>query len=162
MHVSTGSLVAALRAAGYRITQARRSVCAVLAAAHDEHLTADAILERLPEDLGLDRSTVYRTLDTLEAAGLVRHGHIGHGPTVYHLADEVPHQHLVCLRCGRTAAIPETELAELLDRVVLLTGFAPDVAHFAMGGLCARCAANGAEPTAGERPTPAPGYRPGS
>jgi len=88
-----------------------------------------------------NRATVYRTLEALEEAGVLRHTHLGHGPAVYHLADEPPHQHLVCAVCGATSSIAADRLAEVLQAITEATGFVPDPAHFAITGLCRECAA---------------------
>jgi Fur family ferric uptake transcriptional regulator len=81
---------------------------------------------------------VYRTLDALERAGAIRHAHLGES-AVYHLADERHHQHLVCVNCGATTAIPEEDLLGFVATVGQKTGFQPDVEHFAVSGLCADC-----------------------
>ena len=141
MHVTSTDLIEILRRRGHRITEARRAVCEVIATSHSEHLDATAIHGRAIRDLGvdLDLSTVYRTLEALEDAGAVRHAHLGEA-AVYHLADEQPHQHLVCRICGATTAIPTTDLAELLASVEAMTGFVADVEHFAVSGVCSNCA----------------------
>ena len=64
------------------------------------HCTADELLVDL-EARGADvcRSTVYRTLDTLGRAGLVREVHLGAGPARYERTDS-EHQHALCRLCG--------------------------------------------------------------
>ena len=108
MHITADDLVAVLRTNGLRITQPRMAVCAVIAERHGEHLTATSIFEAVQASAEgeVDIASVYRTLDVLEEAGAIEHGHIGHGPTVNHLAEDADHQHLVCSRCGATVAIP--------------------------------------------------------
>lgn len=142
MHIGVDELISALRADGLRITDARRAVCAVIASSHSDHLDASAIYDKAVNELGagLDRSTVYRTLDALERAGAIRHAHLGDS-AVYHLADEDRHQHLVCRLCGATVAIPAAELQGFLETIRSRTGFEPDVEHFALSGRCAACAA---------------------
>lgn len=140
MHISSERLITALRAEGFRITDARRAICQVLATSHEEHLSAADIHEKAGANGRLDRSTVYRTLDALEAASVLTHTHLGHGSSVYHLSDEARHQHLVCDSCGNTFAIPEQDLAELLANVKRKTGFTADPSHFAVGGTCSACA----------------------
>jgi Fur family ferric uptake transcriptional regulator len=90
-----------------------------------------------------DKSTVYRTLEALEDAGLLAHSHLGHGPSVYHLAEDAGHQHLICRSCGATVTLDEAEAALLARRITESTGFVPDPNHFALSGLCASCAALG-------------------
>lgn len=146
MHISADDLLDALRSRSYRITNARRAVCEVIASAHDEHLDAAAILLQV-EATGAtaDQSTVYRTLEALEDAGLLTHAHLGHRAAVYHLAEEPSHQHLVCDKCGRTAAIRTDDLSEWTRAIELRTGFVIEPSHFALTGLCAECAREAAD-----------------
>lgn len=148
VHITADTLIDALSEEGYRITKARRAVCQVVAAAHDEHLNAADIYERARAQSGarLDRSTVYRTLEALEDSGLLAHSHLGHGPSVYHLTEDSGHQHLICRRCGRTWTLPEAETRLLVDVITTATGFHPDANHFALSGLCADCAAPPGDP----------------
>lgn len=145
MHIEAETLIDALRSQGLRITKARRAVCAIVAERHDDHLTAAKILDevRARENASADQSTVYRTLDALEEADLLVHSHLGHGPAVYHLADEAAHQHVVCRNCGATASVPTAGLSEWLAELERATGFTVDPTHFAVTGLCPRCAAEG-------------------
>lgn len=137
MHLSAEDLIASLRSAGLRATRPRRAVCEVIARHHGEHLTAAAILERVRVEV--DQATVYRTLDSLEQAGVLTHTHLGHGPSVYHLADDSAHHHIVCSGCGDTAEVPVGDLAPAIEQAVDGTGFRVDAGHFALTGLCPRC-----------------------
>lgn len=141
MHIEAEDLIADLRSQDLRITEPRRRVCEVIAERHGEHLSAAAIHEIVQSGSRshIDRATVYRTLDALEDAGSIRHSHIGHGPTIYHLTDESHHQHLVCERCGKTVAVDKDHLAPFLDAISSQTGFHVDVDHFALGGMCRQC-----------------------
>jgi Fur family ferric uptake transcriptional regulator len=144
MHISPNVLIDALRDQGLRITAARRAVCSVVAERHGQHLTAATILEgtRTEQHTNVNQSTVYRTLDALEAAGLLVHSHLGHGPAVYHLASESEHQHIVCKGCGDTASIPSDDLESWVDALREKTGFEVDPTHFAVTGLCPDCVAD--------------------
>lgn len=141
MHVDADDLIEVLRSRGLRITAPRTTVCEVIAARHSEHLTAAAIYDAVLADAGsdIDRATVYRTLDVLEEAGVIRHGHIGHGPTVYHLAEESGHQHLVCSNCGRVISVEDEAIEPLVSGIADETGFQIDIEHFALSGRCAEC-----------------------
>ena len=143
MHITADDLIDVLRAEDLRITEPRRLVCEVIASRHSEHLTAASIFEAVEEGSGgsADRATVYRTLDALESAGVLTHGHIGHGPMVYHLAEESGHQHLICQQCGTTVTVDADDLAPFVATIESQTGFVVDVEHFALSGLCKQCAA---------------------
>src|SRR3954452_907524 len=131
-------LCEALRARGERLTPARRRILEVLTTA-PEHVTADDVLDRVqrtnPE---VHRATVYRTLDTFTRLGLTEHTHLGHGPAVYHLVDDL-HQHLVCERCGRVIEAPATLFRGVERRLRDDYGFTMRPLHFAIVGRCRRC-----------------------
>jgi Fur family ferric uptake transcriptional regulator len=148
MHIAPETLIDALRGQGLRITEARRAVCGIIASRHGEHMTAATIMTevRSNPDTKADQSTVYRTLDALEEAGLLAHSHLGHGAAVYHLASEAAHQHVVCIQCGATASVPAAGLSAWLDQLQASTGFTVDPTHFAVTGTCPNCAAARAQP----------------
>ncbi|MBT8213356.1 MAG: transcriptional repressor [Acidimicrobiia bacterium] len=137
MHITADTLLNALRSQGMRITDARIQICEEIAERHGEHLTATAI----SETVDANESTVYRTLEVLEQAGIVEHSHMGHGPAVYHLAEDSDHHHLVCERCGRAEALPAAAYEALVAGITAETGFVPTSRHFALTGLCSRCKA---------------------
>ena len=134
-------LIAGLRRARLRVTAPRRAVCAVLAGAGCEHLTAAEVAARAGDTV--DLSTVYRTLDALEGLGMVEHVHLGHGAGAYHVGPSGDHHHLVCESCGATVDVPLQRLQRAIEGVTAPLGFVPDSAHFAIVGRCARCAGPG-------------------
>jgi len=142
VHLTADDLVGALRGRSLRITKARRAICEVLAATHEEHMSAFDILERVRRQagVGIDQSTVYRTLEVLEDLGYLHHVHLGHGAGVYHLSEESDHQHLVCEHCGTSVEIPLEELAPVLATVTARYGFVAESVHFALVGTCENCA----------------------
>lgn len=134
-----GKLEGALRSRAYRLTPQRRVILDVLERVH-HHTTAEEIARRVAERVGgIDVSTVYRTLDLLEANGLVTHTHFDDGITRWHLASEHGHQHLVCRECGDEQELDLALLDPVARRIRERFGFAPDMAHFAIAGRCARC-----------------------
>jgi Fe2+ or Zn2+ uptake regulation protein len=114
-------------------------VVQALVGAKSTHVTADDLAARIrdshPE---VHRSTVYRTLESLERLGLADHVHLGHGRAIYHLAGN-PHQHLVCEVCGRVSEVPEAFFAELSERARRNYGFCVPSRHFAVLGRCEDC-----------------------
>jgi Fe2+ or Zn2+ uptake regulation protein len=129
---------------GQRVTVGRRAVVEALLDA-DGHLSADDLagIVRTARP-GLHRATVYRSLEALERAGLVEHVHLGHGRSVYHLADDL-HQHLVCEACGSVEEAPPDLLAAVARRLRRDQGFVMRPYHFAVLGRCRQC--SGTVPT---------------
>jgi Fur family ferric uptake transcriptional regulator len=129
-----------LHARGLRLTPQRLLVLA--AVERLGHATPESVWSEVHQaDPDLNPSTVYRTLDLFEQLGVIRHMHLGSGPSTYHAGGEAPHLHLVCESCG-TVAQAEVELAsDLVGRLRDALGFSPDVEHMAISGHCAACAA---------------------
>ena len=137
------AVLAKFRANGGRVTAARRSiVTALLSGDKHQHLTAEEVatkVQRQHPEIAV--STVYRSLDALEELGVLDHVHIGHGPTVYHLAAE-RHLHLICRSCGEVTEMPDEALEVLGAEIRKRRGFVIEPRHFAINGLCHRCAAD--------------------
>jgi Fur family ferric uptake transcriptional regulator len=129
-----------VRSAGGRVTLAKRQVLAVLRA-NPTHLTAEAITsivqEQAPEIAG---STVYRILEELERVGLVEHSHAGKSAATFHLRSAA-HGHLVCQECGGMTEAAPALFDQLVASAADRYGFIVDPHHFAVLGVCARCAA---------------------
>ncbi|MEI7745930.1 MAG: transcriptional repressor [Actinomycetota bacterium] len=130
--------VAALRAAGGRLTSARRALIEALCAT-DEHLSAEqlAVLvsERAPE---VHLSTVYRALEDLQGYGIVAHAHLSHGASTYQLV-AVSHAHFVCESCGLSFRADDELFDGLLASAKKGHGFIVDVHHLAVPGRCSSC-----------------------
>jgi Fur family ferric uptake transcriptional regulator len=131
---SVDDAAALLRKRGMRFSAARRLVLEALFAA-DRPLTADAIAE----DSRTDVTSVYRNLEALEAIGLHRHVHLGHGPGLYALAGEREREYLTCERCGAYEAVDPGQLDDVRALVRERFGYQAHFSHFPIGGLCARC-----------------------
>ena len=87
-----------------------------------------------------DSTTVYRTLESLAAIGIVAHTHLGHGAAVYHLGEI--HQHLACEVCGALRDVPVSVLDDLRATLERDHSFVLHVGHFALLGRCAEHAAD--------------------
>lgn len=128
-----------LRLAGKRITNQRKLVLAILAEA-DCHLDAYDIYERgLQRDTRLSLSTVYRTLNILKEADLVRELHLDDEHHHYELDDQDEHSHLVCLECGRVIEVDSSAFAEVAKATGEAHGFKIASAQVELTGLCADC-----------------------
>lgn len=131
--------VAAVRARGLRLSAARRLVLEALFAA-DAPLTAEHLAGgldgRLPPS---DLASVYRNLETLEALGLVRHVHMGHGPGRYALAGADASEYVSCERCGAYVTLAPDALDGVRSAVRRACGYTARFTHFPVVGLCPAC-----------------------
>ncbi|MFN2485740.1 MAG: Fur family transcriptional regulator [Acidimicrobiia bacterium] len=143
MHVNASDMVEALRRSGLRITVSRQAICEVLATDHHNHLTANDLLAKVNQKLRgkVAPSTIYRTIDALEAEGLLEHVHLGHGPAVLHLSDDSSHHHLVCESCGRTIDVDTGAFDAAIGLLAAKNGFVANSVHYALIGQCEECAA---------------------
>jgi Fur family ferric uptake transcriptional regulator len=145
-----------LRSQGMRASAARRLVLGTLYAA-DRPLTAEQIADgfggRMPRS---DPASVYRNLETLERAGLVRHIHLGHGPGLYERADRPLQEYLICDACGQVRAVDPAALARVRALIQRELGHEAHFTHFPLPGLCARCARTVGKKVKRQRP---PGRR---
>lgn len=145
---------ARLRTAGLRSTAQRRAVLQALFEAG--HATVDQLaaeVQRAMPDVSL--STIYRTLEALDEAGLVTHAHLNHGSPTYHSVDEDPHVHLVCTGCGAISQQPTAVAASLAAQLQESVGFVVDVSHLAVHGVCAACQGTEQAQVSGSVATPA-------
>ena len=128
----------ALRSKGYRLTPQRQLVLESVGALG--HATPDEIATQVRlTAVGVNISTVYRTLELLEELGLVRHTHLGHGAPTYSVATDDDHVHLVCRDCGLVDEASTEVMAAAVQRLSLEKGFTVDVGHFAVFGRCRDC-----------------------
>src|SRR5579871_4208611 len=137
----TTPIVERFRRLGLRVTPQRVLVMEALASTGG-HLTADEIMRWVADHSpAINLATIYRTLDTLAASGLVTQTDLGGGAASYELAGESQHHHLVCQRCGGVAEMDDAFLAPLRERLLGDLGFRVDTTHLALFGLCSRCRA---------------------
>ena len=136
------SALAAMRAGGLRVSAARRLVVEALFAAGGP-VSASEIADGLGGRVSRsDITSVYRNLETLEQAGLVRHVHLGHGPGVYMLAGRARSGYVLCKRCATVRVLDAEALESVRDAVRAATGFEARFSHFPIAGLCPACASS--------------------
>ncbi|WP_342221347.1 ferric iron uptake transcriptional regulator [Candidatus Fukatsuia endosymbiont of Tuberolachnus salignus] len=92
----------ALKKVGLKVTHPRLKILEVLQDPDCHHICAEELYKKLldmSQDIGL--ATVYRVLNQFEGAGIViRHNFEG-GKSVFELAQQQHHDHLICLNCGK-------------------------------------------------------------
>ena len=102
-----------LRKAGLKVTLPRIKILQMLESTSEtsEHLSAEDVYQRLRdsgEDVGL--ATVYRVLTQFETAGLVVRHNFETGHSVFELAPEDHHDHIV--------DVENNEVIEFLDPII--------------------------------------------
>ncbi len=128
-----------VRDAGRRLTAQRRLVLRILAEA-DGHLDAGEIYAQAHQQgARLSLATVYRTLNLLKEAGMVRELHLDEEHHHYELDDKGGHSHLVCAVCGRVIEVASATFLEAARRLGEANGFDITAAQVELTGICADC-----------------------
>jgi|SRR5918997_1674903 Fe2+ or Zn2+ uptake regulation protein len=134
-----------LKERGIRVTPQRAYIWRALVGS-GRHFTAEELREQVEGVLpGLEVSTVYRTLEALNEAGLVLESRLPEGPRVFE-ANPSPHPHLVCENCGNIFHLETTDHRRMLESLSReAAGFEVRKLHVFATGLCGDCAREGVD-----------------
>jgi Fe2+ or Zn2+ uptake regulation protein len=131
-----------LRRIDQRYTAGRRAIIDLLVSTGHPVSIGD-IADSLPD---LPRSSAYRHLVDLEAAGLVRRVAAHDEFTRFELAEDLTehHHHLVCETCGKVIDVTlpagfEQDLANAIGELADAEGFQPHSHRLDVLGVCAAC-----------------------
>jgi Fur family ferric uptake transcriptional regulator len=134
-------ILATLRKSGQRVSAPVSLVLEALFAA-DGPVSVEHLASASPS---LERTSVYRNLERLEALGVVSHVHVGHGPGLYALVRGADREYLTCDRCGRITTLDPSALDGVRAALQAEFGYHARFTHFPIHGLCASCS-TGAPP----------------
>ena len=132
-----------LQSKGKRVTQQRLKLVDQIFSRH-EHFDADALIDELARShsgkpKAVSRPTVYRTLNELVDAGLLRKFELD-GRAVYEHDYGYPqHDHLYCKQCRKLIEFQSRELIELMESVARQQGFRVAGHRLIVNGVCADC-----------------------
>jgi Fur family ferric uptake transcriptional regulator len=129
-----------LQSRGKRMTQQRRQIVEEVFSRH-EHFNADELCDLLARSATpkVSRPTVYRTLNELEEAGLLRKMVLA-GRAVYEHDYGYPqHDHLYCEKCEKLIEFHSDEVARIRDAVAREHHFRASSHRLIISGLCAEC-----------------------
>jgi len=132
------SCLATLKEKGLKLTPQRRMIVDII---HDkgEHLTAEDIIAYVQNKMpGVNKSTIYRTLEILEQAGCVFKSE-SDNHFIYHHAEEGHHHHLVCRKCGKSIDCSENLFLPVEKSLAEQYGFQTNFKHIMITGLCQEC-----------------------
>ena len=131
-----------LRRIDQRYTAGRRAIVDLLVSVGHPVSIGD-IAERLP---GLPRSSAYRHLVDLHAAGLVRRVTANDEFTRFELAEDLTehHHHLLCVSCGKVIDVTlpagfEQQVAAAIGQLADAESFQAHGHRLDVLGLCAAC-----------------------
>ena len=129
-----------LQSQGKRNTKPRQALVEYVFQRHD-HFDADELIASLADrgEGKVARATVYRTLEELVKAGLLRKMNLG-GRSVYEHDYGYPqHDHLYCHVCDKLIEFHSDELASLREAVAREHNFRVNSHRFTITGVCFDC-----------------------
>jgi Fur family transcriptional regulator, ferric uptake regulator len=131
-----------LRRADLRYTSGRRAIVELLAS-HGHPVSISDIAAELPD---VPRSSAYRHLFDLQAAGLVRRVAASDEFARFELAEDLTehHHHLLCTICGRVIDVTPTPafertVAKMVEELTAREGFVPTSHALDVIGHCSNC-----------------------
>jgi Fur family ferric uptake transcriptional regulator len=128
-----------IKEAGLKITLPRVKILQILESSNVHHMSAEDVYKALlanGEEIGL--ATVYRVLTQFEDAGLVvRHNFEG-GHSIFEVASEDHHDHLVCVKCGHVEEFHDDEIEARQKIVSDRLGFELTDHSLNLYGMCLR------------------------
>ena len=110
-------------AKGMRMTEQRRIIARVLAAA-DDHPDVEELYRRCAKiDEHISISTVYRTVRLFEDAGIIERHDFREGRARYETSSEGHHDHLINLRSGEVIEFKSDEIERLQADIARKLGY---------------------------------------
>lgn len=130
-----------IQAKEMRMTQQRRTMIEHVFSRH-EHFDADELIESLakvPNAGKVSRATVYRTLEEMVEAGLLRKMTLSNRAVYEHDYGYPQHDHLHCKICDDLIEFQSDELLEIREAVARLYGFRVTGHRLIITGVCEAC-----------------------
>lgn len=129
----------AIRGAGLRATPGRIATLRLLRGS-GQPLTHAAVVERL-SDVQVDKATVFRSLNDMSDAGLVRRTEVGDHVWRFEAVDpkdknDTGHPHFLCVDCGMVTCLDDVKLTAGSQRASRRVG---EVTEILLRGHCNRC-----------------------
>lgn len=113
-----------LKKAGLKVTLPRLKVLEVLEKAEPHHMSAEGVYKQLMQtDESVGLATVYRVLTQFETAGIVERHNFDDGHSVYELADETHHDHMVDIESGAVIEFVNERIEALQHEIAEEHGF---------------------------------------
>ena len=127
---------------GKRLTRERETIVAEVFSSH-EHFDIDELVSRVShrtDGKRVSRATVYRTLNDMVKAGLLRKVARTHNREVYEHDYGYPqHDHLYCKQCHQLFEFHNEEIVKLRDAIAGDQNFRVSGHRFIITGVCEEC-----------------------
>ena len=129
----------ASRPRAQRFTDQQRDMVRYIFAQHN-HFDADQLVDDMKRaGFRVSRATIYRTLDKLVDAGLLRSLEVGPRKYYEHDYGYPQHEHLVCAQCQKMIEFQNPAIEAVVRDVSRQHGFQSAGHTFIIRGVCAEC-----------------------
>lgn len=107
----------------------------------EKHVTVQDLYDLMrKQGINIGYTTVYRTLKLLSECGLASEVDFNDGKTRFeHKFAHPHHDHLVCLKCGRTIEFHDSQIERLQKKVSKTKDFLPQDHSLVIYGICKEC-----------------------
>ncbi|SET22259.1 Fur family transcriptional regulator [Paracoccus homiensis] len=117
----------ALREAGVRVTRQRAALLRIIAASEDHPDAAELHRRAEAAGAGVSLATVYRTLTTLQAQGVIEKLEFQDQPARWEAADQHHHDHMIDVETGEVMEFTNDRIERLQAEIAAEMGY--DIVH---------------------------------
>lgn len=132
-----------LKSSGLKVTLPRLKILELFQstmAGDQRHLSAEDVYRLLlNEDMDVGLATVYRVLTQFEQAGLLIRRNFEAGKALYELNGGEPHDHMLCLTCGKVIEFNDADLQARQDEIAKHYQFVIQERAMTLYGVCQDC-----------------------
>ena len=122
-----------------KVTEERLQIVRYIFEEH-QHFDVEQLLDSMKKKkIPASRPTLYRTLNLLVEAGLLRRLTFGETTAYEHAYGYPRHEHLYCERCGGVIEFVSEELDRLLEQIAREHRFRPMSRKLVVQGVCETC-----------------------
>ncbi len=122
-----------------RYTEQQRDMVRFVFSKHN-HFDAEQLIDDLErEGFQVSRATVYRTLNKLVGAGLLRRLEVGPRTRYEHDYGYPDHEHMYCQQCEKMIEFQDDAIERIIYDICRQHGFQTSGHTFVIRGLCAEC-----------------------
>jgi len=131
-------VISYLKENNIRITKARKSILEIILRS-SEAINANLIYELLDkDDIKIDLSTIYRTLDLLENKNILNKFDLGNNMYNYTINNNA-HKHIIeCDLCHKRMVI-DCPIPQIEEQIKAKTGITLTESHVILKGVCREC-----------------------
>ena len=131
-------IISYLKENNIRITKARKSILGIILSS-SAAINANLIYELLEkDDIKIDLSTIYRTLDLLESKKILNKFDLGNNMYNYTISNN-SHKHIIeCDLCHKRMVI-DCPIPQIEEQIKAKTGITLTESHVYLKGICREC-----------------------